>query len=50
MGILVGGGPAPGINGAIGAAVVDDDGVEFPGLWPILGVFYNIFIATALCL
>ena len=35
---------------AIGAAVVDYDGVEFPGLWPILGVFYNIFIATALCL
>ena len=35
---------------AIGAAVVDYEGVEFPGLWPILGVFYNIFIATALCL
>jgi len=34
----------------IGAAFVDYDTVEFPGLWPILGVFYNIFIATALCL
>ena len=35
---------------AIGAALVDYDTVAFPGLWPILGVFYNIFIATALCL
>ena len=34
----------------IAAAFVDYDAVEFPGLWPILGVFYNIFIATALCL
>ncbi|MDA1356364.1 MAG: DMT family transporter [Proteobacteria bacterium] len=34
---------------AIGAALVDYDGVEFPGLWPILGVLYNVFIATALC-
>lgn len=35
---------------AIGAALVDYDTVAFPDLWPILGVFYNIFIATALCL
>ena len=35
---------------AIGAAFVDYEAVAFPGLWPILGVFYNIFIATALCL
>ncbi len=34
---------------AIGAVFVDYDGVAFPGLWPILGVLYNVFIATALC-
>ncbi len=35
---------------AIGAVFADYDGVAFPGLWPILGVLYNIFIATTLCL
>ncbi len=35
---------------SIGAALVDYEGVDLPGLWPILGVLYNIFIATALCL
>ncbi len=35
---------------SIGAALVDYEAVNFPGLWPILGVLYNIFIATALCL
>jgi len=24
--------------------------VEFPGLWPILGLLYNIFIGAAFCL
>jgi drug/metabolite transporter (DMT)-like permease len=35
---------------SIGAAVTDYDGVAFPGIWPILCVLYNIFIAAAFCL
>lgn len=35
---------------AIGAAFVDYETVAFPGLWPILGVLYNVFIAAAFCL
>jgi drug/metabolite transporter (DMT)-like permease len=35
---------------AIGAAFVDYETVEFPGLWPILGLLYNVFIAAAFCL
>ena len=34
----------------IGAIVTDYQDVEFPGLWPILCVLYNIFIAAAFCL
>lgn len=35
---------------AIGAAFVDYQAVAFPGLWPILGVIYNVFVAAAFCL
>ena len=35
---------------AIGAAFVDYQAVEFPGLWPILGTVYNVFIGAAFCL
>lgn len=39
-----------GVPLAVGAAFVDYEMVEFPGLWPILGLFYNIFIGAAFCL
>ena len=34
----------------IGAIITDYEHVEFPGIWPILSVLYNIFIAAAFCL
>ncbi len=34
----------------IGAIAADYEHVDFPGIWPILCVLYNIFIATAFCL
>ena len=39
-----------GIPLAIGAAIVDFNTVSFPGLWPILALIYNIFVAAAFCL
>jgi drug/metabolite transporter (DMT)-like permease len=35
---------------AIGAAFVDYQEVDFPGLWPILCLLYNVFIAATFCL
>ena len=35
---------------AIGAAFVDYQEVYFPGLWPILCLLYNVFIAATFCL
>ncbi|MDP6475960.1 MAG: DMT family transporter [Alphaproteobacteria bacterium] len=35
---------------SIGAVLVDYETVEFPGLWPILCLLYNIFIAATFCL
>ena len=34
----------------IGAIVSDYEHIDFPGIWPILCVLYNIFVATAFCL
>ncbi|MBT6829724.1 MAG: DMT family transporter [Rhodospirillaceae bacterium] len=39
-----------GVPMAIGAAFVDYETVEFPGLWPIFALLYNVFIGAAFCL